>query len=90
MQLVAAEARRAERAPRPDSMDTYAEHAAELVKGQVDVIIASGDAAVSAAQQATKTIPILANATDMVGSGFVASLRPIRYHAKEFADWGNK
>ena len=55
-------------------MDTYAEHAAELVKGQVDVIIASGDAAVSAAQQATKTIPILANATDMVGSGFVASL----------------
>ena len=55
-------------------MDTYAEHAAELVKGQVDVIIASGNAAVSAAQQATKTIPILANATDMLGSGFVASL----------------
>jgi putative ABC transport system substrate-binding protein len=55
-------------------VEQLAEHAAELVKGQVDVIIASGDAAVSAAQQATKTIPILANATDMVGSGFVASL----------------
>jgi len=51
-----------------------AEHAAELVNAQVDVIVASGDASVRAAQQATKTIPILANATDLVGAGFVASL----------------
>jgi putative tryptophan/tyrosine transport system substrate-binding protein len=50
------------------------EHAAELVKAQVDVILAVGDAAVRAAQQATKTIPILANGTDLVRAGFVASL----------------
>jgi putative ABC transport system substrate-binding protein len=54
--------------------EQFAEHAAELVKAHVDVIIASGDAPVRAAQQATKTIPILANTTDMVGGGFVASL----------------
>jgi putative ABC transport system substrate-binding protein len=51
-----------------------AEHASELVKANVDVIICSGDPPVRAAQQATKTIPILAAAEDMVGSGFVASL----------------
>ena len=54
--------------------EQLAEHAAELVKAEVDVIVASGDASVRAAQQATKTIPILANATDLVGAGFVASL----------------
>ena len=54
--------------------EQLAEHAAELVKAQVDVIVASGDASVRAAQQATKTIPILGSATDMVGAGFVASL----------------
>src|SRR3984893_14299709 len=53
--------------------DQFAEHAAELVKAQVDVIVAAGDVAVRAAQQATKTIPILANATDLVKAGFVAS-----------------
>jgi putative ABC transport system substrate-binding protein len=55
-------------------VEQLAEHASELVKARVDVIFASGDAAVRAAQQATKTIPILGNATDMVGAGFVASL----------------
>jgi putative ABC transport system substrate-binding protein len=54
--------------------DQFTEHAAELVKAQVDVIVATGDAPLRAAQQATKTIPILGNATDMVGAGFVASL----------------
>ena len=56
------------------SEEQFPAHAAELVKARVDVIICSGDSAVRAAQQATKTIPILANATDMVGSGFVRSL----------------
>jgi len=55
-------------------LEDLAEHAAEVVKGQVDVIIAAGDAPVRAAQQATKTIPILANATDLLAQGFVRSL----------------
>jgi putative tryptophan/tyrosine transport system substrate-binding protein len=55
-------------------IDQLAEHAAELVNAQVDVIICAGDAPVRAAQQATKTIPILGNATDMVGTGLVGSL----------------
>jgi putative tryptophan/tyrosine transport system substrate-binding protein len=55
-------------------IDQLAAHAAELVKAQVDVIICAGDAPVRAAQQATKTIPILGNATDMVGAGLVGSL----------------
>jgi putative tryptophan/tyrosine transport system substrate-binding protein len=55
-------------------VEQLSEHAAELVKVPVDVIICAGDEAVRAAQQATKTIPILANATDMIGRGFVRSL----------------
>ncbi len=55
-------------------MDGVVAHAAAIVKGQVDVIIATGDPPVRSAQQATKSIPILAIAEDMVGSGFVASL----------------
>ena len=51
-----------------------AEHASAIVKAQVDVIIAGGDPPVRAAQQATKEIPILGVAEDMVGSRFVASL----------------
>jgi len=48
--------------------------AAELVKARVDVIVAVGNVAVRAAQQATATIPILAATDDMVGSGLVASM----------------
>jgi putative ABC transport system substrate-binding protein len=51
-----------------------AEHASAIVKAQVDAIYAGGDPAVRAAQQATKEIPILGAAEDMVGSRFVASL----------------
>ena len=48
--------------------------AAELVRLNVDAIVAYG-AAIQAAQQATRTIPIvMAVATDPVGAGFVASL----------------
>jgi putative ABC transport system substrate-binding protein len=55
-------------------VDQLAAHAAELVKAKVDVIVAAGDPNVSAAQQATKTLPILAIAEDLVDSGFIASL----------------
>jgi len=49
--------------------------AAELVRLQVEVIVAGGPPAIRAAQQATRTIPIVMAATsDPVGQGFVASL----------------
>jgi putative ABC transport system substrate-binding protein len=56
------------------NIDLSSQYAAELVKGPVDVIVAYGDVAVHAAQQATKTIPIVAVTDDMVGSGLVSSL----------------
>jgi ABC-type uncharacterized transport system substrate-binding protein len=45
-----------------------------LVKSRVDVIYATGDIAIRAAQQATATIPIIGYTEDMVGSGLVNSL----------------
>jgi len=50
------------------------EMAAELVKAKADVIVCAGDIPTRAAQQATSTIPILAIADDMVGSGLVPAL----------------
>jgi putative tryptophan/tyrosine transport system substrate-binding protein len=55
-------------------IDLVSEFAAELVKANVDVIYATGDIAIRAAQQATTTIPILGVTDDMVGSGLVKSL----------------
>jgi putative ABC transport system substrate-binding protein len=55
-------------------VDLIPEFAAELVKSKVDVIYASGDAGIRAAQQATATIPILGITQDMVGQGLVKSL----------------
>ena len=54
--------------------------AAELVRLPVEVIVAGGSAATRAAQQATRTIPIvMASSGNPVGLGFVASLaRPGR------------
>ena len=51
-----------------------ADHAAEIVKAQVDAILATGDSPIRAAQQATTTIPILAFTDDMLASKFVSSL----------------
>ena len=49
--------------------------AAELVRIKVDVIVTSTDQGVAAVKQQTQTIPIvMANSTDPVGTGFVASL----------------
>jgi putative ABC transport system substrate-binding protein len=55
-------------------MEQLADHASEIVKSGVDVIVCSGDAAIRAAQQATKTIPILGSTDDMLGSGLVHSM----------------
>jgi ABC-type uncharacterized transport system substrate-binding protein len=58
-----------------DPADRLPGFAAELVKLKVDVIVASGSLAVRAAQQATRSIPIvMTGASDPVGTGFVASL----------------
>jgi hypothetical protein len=48
--------------------------AAELVAAKVDVIIAAGSQATSAARQSTTAIPIVAISTNPVGLGFAASL----------------
>jgi putative tryptophan/tyrosine transport system substrate-binding protein len=52
----------------------FAAVAAQLAAAHVDVIVATGDAAIRAAQKATMTIPILGSADDMVGAGLVASM----------------
>jgi putative ABC transport system substrate-binding protein len=58
-----------------DPPDRLSAFAAELVALKVEVIIAGGSQAVLAAQQATRTIPIvMAASSDPIGSGFVASL----------------
>jgi ABC-type uncharacterized transport system substrate-binding protein len=50
------------------------QYAAELVSARVDVITTAGEEATRAAQQATKTIPIVALVDDLLGSGLVQSL----------------
>ena len=53
----------------------YPDLAAELVRLKVDIIVADFTAAATAAKKATSTIPIvMANGTDPVGTGLVASL----------------
>jgi putative tryptophan/tyrosine transport system substrate-binding protein len=54
--------------------EQLAGHAAEIVKQRVDLIVCAGDAAIRAAQQATKIIPILAGTDDMLEAGFVHSM----------------
>jgi putative ABC transport system substrate-binding protein len=55
--------------------DRFPALAADLVRSKVDVIVALSGAATQAAQQATRTIPIVMSlVNDPVGSGLVASL----------------
>jgi len=55
------------------SIGLLPQYAAELVSARVDVIFAAGGVAVRAVQQATKSIPIIGIADDMVGEGLVES-----------------
>jgi putative tryptophan/tyrosine transport system substrate-binding protein len=55
-------------------LDLISDYMTELLKSHPDVIAAGGPQAVRAAQQATKTIPILAITDDMVGEGLVNSM----------------
>jgi putative ABC transport system substrate-binding protein len=50
------------------------ELATALVRDEPSVIVAGGEAAIRAAQAATHTIPIVANANDLVASGLIDSL----------------
>jgi ABC-type uncharacterized transport system substrate-binding protein len=57
------------------NFERMAPFAEELVRAKVDVIVAWASPAISAAQKATSTIPIvMATTGDPVGSGFVMSL----------------
>jgi putative tryptophan/tyrosine transport system substrate-binding protein len=55
--------------------EQFPEIAIEMVKSGVDAILcASGDASIRAAQEATRTVPIVGIADDMVATGLVRSL----------------
>jgi len=55
--------------------ERISEVAAELVRLKVDVIVVGTDQGVAAVKQQTQTIPIvMANSSDPVGTGFIASL----------------
>jgi len=56
----------------------YAPFAKELVEARVDVIATWGTAATRAAQQATRTIPIVTGLTDPVGYGRAETSRGFR------------
>jgi ABC-type uncharacterized transport system substrate-binding protein len=56
-------------------LDRLSEHAADLVRIKVNVIVTGGPTATRRAMEATRTIPIvMAQDNDPVGNGFVASL----------------
>jgi putative ABC transport system substrate-binding protein len=54
--------------------DLISQYAAELIEARVEVITVGGDLAIRAAQQATKTIPIVAATDDMLRKGYVNSV----------------
>src|SRR5262245_10936570 len=56
--------------------DRYSDHAAELVRLKVDIILVGGDTAIRTAKNATKTIPIvmLGGGADPVEAGLIESL----------------
>ncbi len=54
--------------------EQFAEAAATLAKSAPDVIFCTGNPAMRAAQESTRTVPIVGLATEMVAAGFVRSL----------------
>ena len=54
--------------------EQLANHAADLVRSNVDVIATFGDGGTKIAQNATTTVPIVALADDLLGSGLIGSL----------------
>ena len=75
--------------------DRLSDLAAELLQVKVDIIVATNNPAIAAAQRVTTTTPIvMAGATDPVGSGFVTALsRPggrITGLSSQFSEVGGK
>jgi putative tryptophan/tyrosine transport system substrate-binding protein len=56
------------------SAQQYQVRVAEMVQSGANIIFVGGDAAMRAAQEVTRTVPIIGVADDMVGSGLAASL----------------
>jgi putative tryptophan/tyrosine transport system substrate-binding protein len=54
--------------------EQYQERTALLVNSGVDVLVCGGDLTIRAAQQVTRTVPIVGIADDMLASGLVTSL----------------
>jgi putative ABC transport system substrate-binding protein len=54
--------------------DLLPQYAQELVRARADAIVAVGDEAIRAAQEVTKTIPIVAITDDLLGSDLVNSM----------------
>ena len=54
--------------------DLISQYAVELIEARVEVITVGGDLAIRAAQQPTKTIPIVAATDDMLRKGYVNSV----------------
>jgi putative ABC transport system substrate-binding protein len=52
--------------------DEFSRHADIIANSNIDVVYAGGDTAISAAQAAIRTIPIVALTDDMVGAGWCA------------------
>ena len=71
-------------------VDLIPQYAAELVEARVDVIATAGDETVRAVQQATKTIPIVAEVGDMLGSGLVNSLARQEAIRRASASWRSR
>jgi putative tryptophan/tyrosine transport system substrate-binding protein len=57
-----------------DNMDRVRAEAASLVQAKPDVIACNGDRVVAVLRQLTRSIPIVATASELAGSGFVESL----------------
>jgi putative tryptophan/tyrosine transport system substrate-binding protein len=57
-----------------DNMDRVRAEAANLVQTKPDVIACNGDRVVAVLRQLTNSIPIVATASELAGSGFVESL----------------
>jgi putative tryptophan/tyrosine transport system substrate-binding protein len=57
-----------------DDMDHVRAEAANLVRAKPDVIACGGDRVVAVLKQLTSSIPIVATASELAGSGFVESL----------------
>jgi putative tryptophan/tyrosine transport system substrate-binding protein len=57
-----------------DNMDLVRAAAANLVESKPDVIFTSGDRVIPIFMQLTRSVPIVAQASDLVGSGFAESL----------------